>query len=321
MAQPTNNFKVGVFVIAAVASVIAIALALGTQTVQRQRVAFHTFFNESVQGLDVDSPVKFRGVTVGSVTSIAIAPDHRRVAVTEEINEDDLQHLGLERTSKGRLRVPPDLRAQLGSTGLTGGKYVALDYFDPATNPPPGLPFAVPDRYIPAAPSTMKTLEESVTRTMDKLPELVDALTAVTARVDGIAAQLAKDGVADKTTATLSSAQEVLTGLRATIRRADRARLPEKTSAALDGVSAAVAKMDRVLDRLDGNDGLIASARRTSAVVEGLGAGPGATTRQLEQTLREIRDAAASIRDLADEIERDPDMLLKGRARPSSGGR
>jgi hypothetical protein len=35
---------------------------------------------------------------------------------------------------------------------------------------------------------------------------------------------------------------------------------------------------------------------------------------ELELTLREVRGAAHSIKRLADDLDRDPDMLLKGRA-------
>jgi paraquat-inducible protein B len=37
--------------------------------------------------------------------------------------------------------------------------------------------------------------------------------------------------------------------------------------------------------------------------------------KELADTLRDVGEAAQSIRDLADTLERDPDMLLKGRAK------
>ena len=70
----------------------------------------------------------------------------------------------------------------------------------------------------------------------------------------------------------------------------------------------------------DGDDGLVASIRRASDAFGTLGRGAGSTTRELDKTLREVRDAAESIRVLTEAIERDPDMLLKGRAKAKSGG-
>ena len=41
-----------------------------------------TYFDESVQGLQVDSIVKFRGVDIGTVRKIGVAPDQRLVEVS-----------------------------------------------------------------------------------------------------------------------------------------------------------------------------------------------------------------------------------------------
>lgn len=242
----------------------------------------------------------FRGVTVGVVTAIAIAPDHRHVDVTERIDIDDLPHMGFGTgASKGRFDVPPDLRATLASEGIAGGKFVAIDFFDPMANPPPQLPFPVAERHIPATASMMKTLEDTATKAMDKLPELVDAIVAAATRIDGVVAQLQKDEVANKAAATLTEANQALAALGQTLRRFDRAALPEKTSKTLDDVSKAVATMNSVLARIDG---------------------AGRTARELDQALRAIRETAESIRALADDLERDPEMLLKGRAKARSSG-
>ena len=331
MAAPTNHFKLGLFVILAIAASITTAIALGAQSMKKETVQYHTYFNESVQGLDVGSPVKFRGVTIGFVSAIEIAPDRRHVDVVEELDMEDIRRMGLtdgdgddgrEGKGKGKARflVPPDLRAQLGSQGITGVKFISIDFFDPKSNPPPQLPFDVPERYIPAAPSMMKNLEDTVTKAMDKLPELVDAVVAITSRVDRMLAQLEKDDVTGKAAQTLTHADQVLTDLSATMKKIDRAQLPDKAGAALEDVSTAVAKLNSVLDRVDGDDGLVASIRRASDAFGSLGRGAGSTTRELDQTLREVREAAESIRVLTEAIERDPDMFLKGRAKAKSEG-
>jgi len=323
MAAPTNHFKLGLFVILAVGATITTAIALGAQSMKKETVKYHTYFNESVQGLDVGSPVKFRGVTIGYVSAIEIAPDHRHVDVIEELDSEDIRRMGLadgEGKEGARFYVPPDLRAQLGSQGITGVKFVSIDFFDPKSNPPPQLTFEVPERYIPAAPSMMKNLEDTVTKAMDKLPELVDAVVAITGRVDRMVAQLEEDDVTGKAAETMAHADEVLSQLNKTMKKLDRAELPDRAAAALDDVSKAVAKLNSVLDRVDGDDGLVASIRRASDAFGTLGRGAGSTTRELDKTLREVRDAAESIRVLTEAIERDPDMLLKGRAKAKSGG-
>jgi phospholipid/cholesterol/gamma-HCH transport system substrate-binding protein len=161
----------------------------------------------------------------------------------------------------------------------------------------------------------MKNLEDTIAKAMDKLPELSDAVVAITGRVDRMVAQLEKEDVTGKASRTLTHADQVLTGLSSTIGKLDRAQLPDRAAATLEDVSKAVTKMNAVLDRVDGDDGLITSIRRASDAFGTFGRGAGSTTRELDQTLREVREAAESIRVLTEALERDPDMLLKGRAK------
>jgi phospholipid/cholesterol/gamma-HCH transport system substrate-binding protein len=321
-SSPTNHFKLGLFVILAIAAAVVTFVLLGAKQMKKESVKYHTYFNESVQGLDVGSPVKFRGVTIGSVSAIEIAPDHRHVDVIQELDVEDIRRMGLAEKStegqKAKFHVPSDLRAQLGSQGITGVKFISIDFFDPKSNPPPELPFAVPHNYIPSAQSMMKNLEDTITKAMDKLPELVDAVVAITNRIDRMVAQLEKDDVTGKAAATLGHADDVLTSLKVTVNKLDRAELPDRAAATLDDVGKAVAKLNRVLDRVDGDTGVLASIHRASDAFGNLGKGATSTTRELDQTLKEVREAAESIRVLTDAIERDPDMFLKGRAKTKS---
>jgi len=65
-----------------------------------------TYFDESVQGLQVDSAVKYRGVEVGRVERIRVAPDHRLIEVVMKIDP--------------RGRLEREYVAQLKTAGITG---------------------------------------------------------------------------------------------------------------------------------------------------------------------------------------------------------
>jgi len=321
MAAPTNHYKLGLFVIVGFAVAIAAALVLGVASTRNQTIKYHSFFNESVQGLELGSPVKFRGVSIGHVSAIEIAPDHRMVDVVSELDVVDIKRLGLAEAGhkeKGheRFSIPPDLRAQLGSQGITGVKFIAIDFFDVKGNPPPTLPFPVDrDRYIPTAPSMMKNLEDTITRAMDRLPEMVDAVVMIMGRVDRMLATLEKEDVAGKAASTLGHADQVMTTMQTTLARIDRANLGEKAAGTLGDLQLAVNKMNKVLDRLDGEGGLLASAQQMTAAFGELGRSGRGTQRDLEGTLRDVSEAAEAIRSLADALERDPDMLLKGKSK------
>src|SRR5262249_26043459 len=122
----TNHWKLGLFVLAGIATVIATLFWLGARRFQRTPFPAVTSFDEPVQGLDVGSPVKFRGVTVGTVADITIAPDHRHVQVTSDIYVDALARLGLGNRAprQGEEFVNPLLRIQLVSAGITGVRFL-----------------------------------------------------------------------------------------------------------------------------------------------------------------------------------------------------
>jgi len=74
VAAPTNHWKLGFFVVVGFVVAMATVVALGARSLKKKTVTYQSYFDESVQGLDVGSPVKFRGVSIGSVaTAQAIA--------------------------------------------------------------------------------------------------------------------------------------------------------------------------------------------------------------------------------------------------------
>lgn len=320
MSAPTNNYKLGLFVVLGLVAAVTAVIVLGAFSSRKETVKYHTFFNESVQGLELGSPVKFRGVTIGHVSAIEIAPDHRLVDVVSELDVTDIKRMGLAETSnpalgKAKFAIPPDLRAQLGSQGITGVKFIAIDFFDVKSNPPPKLGFDVPERYIPAAPSIFKNLEDVITHAMDRLPDMVDAVVAIMARVDRLLATLEKEDVSGKIGSTLGRADSALTTMQHMLTRIDGANLGDKAAGTINELHVAAEKLNKVLDRLDGDKGLVASAQHAADAFGEMGAAGRGTQRDLEATLRDVSEAAEAIRSLVEAIERDPDMLLKGKTK------
>src|SRR4051812_48353324 len=171
MSAPTNHWKLGLFVVVGFALALGTVAWLGARSLRKEVSRYVSYFDESVQGLEVGSPIKFRGVTIGTVGKIDVAPDHRHVEVTSDLGVAELNRLGLNMgandNSRKKLDMATDLRVQLASAGLTGVKFLQLDFFVVADNPPPVLTFPVPENYIPAAASTMKNIEDSLVRTMN----------------------------------------------------------------------------------------------------------------------------------------------------------
>jgi len=311
VSAPTNRWKLGAFVLGTTLLALGGAALLAARTMQVDVVTYVSYLDEAVTGLAIGSPVTFRGVQIGNVSAIAVAPDRRHVEVAYALGVAELERLGLTGQGRGqerRIEVPPELRVQLASTGLTGTKFLQIDFFDTAGAPPPVLPFPVPERTIPTTPSTIKNLEASVVRAVEQLPELVRQLGQVAASVDEVAEDFRRRGLPGRAEVVLDRLGGVLARTQAKLDQLPVAELSKGATATMD-------RLDRVLDRLDGADGLLASAKRTSDLVGDV-AGP-RLGQGLEETSRDLREAAVALRLLAEALQRDPDMLLKGKAEVS----
>lgn len=303
MSAPANHWKLGLFVVVGFCLAAIAVVYLGARSLQKETVLYKTYFDESVQGLELGSPVKFRGVTLGSVAKIDVAADHRHVEVSCDLNVKELLGLGLsDRKHVGlrtKLSVPPELRVRLETTGITGVKFLLIDYFNPETHPPPTLPFPTPDNYIPSTPSLIKNIEDSVVHALDKLPDM--------------AAQIQK--LMPAALLALEHADLVLMDAHKAIGELQVGKLSGQAESALVKLNVALTNINKLVESVNGDKGLLASLRRTSDAVGNTAQNATYVGPTLEATLREIQGAAESVHRLADSIDRDPDMLLKGRAK------
>ena len=70
MSQKPSYFRIGLFIVIALAILAAGLIAFGAGQVLRERVYIETYVDATIQGVDVGSPVKYRGVQVGRVSAI-----------------------------------------------------------------------------------------------------------------------------------------------------------------------------------------------------------------------------------------------------------
>lgn len=316
MAIGTNHWKLGLFVIVALGVAVAAAMLLGLGLWNRKTIAFVSYFDESVQGLELGSPVKYRGVTVGRVAAIEIAEDLRHVEVTSELSVERIGSLNLVNIeSKGDLIVHPDMRVQLAQTGITGVKFILIDFFDAESNPVVPLPFEPPPNYVPTVPSMMKNLEDSILRAADRVPEITQDAARAMAQVRLVAEQIEAARLPEHANKTLGEADRALVELATQLEGMNAQAISEGALASLEEFNVLLARSNALMERLDGEEGLIRVSERGAAAIGEVARGARTVGPELELTLREVRGAARSIKRLADTLERDPDMLLKGRAR------
>ena len=232
MSQKANYFKLGLFVIGALIAGIVVLLVIGSGRWFERKSTIETYFNESVQGLDIGSKLKYRGVVIGEVTKISftyvvyqqnlpMAQRARFVLVESQINPrlvGGRAATGDLTTAEGaKAEVERGLRIRLTPQGITGTSFLELDYVDP---PPAVLPIAwTPNNvYIPSTPSTVSQFVNAASDIIERLHRLdiegtlanVNKLLVTTN--DRLAAIDAK-GLSDRANRTLDRLDTTLAGI------------------------------------------------------------------------------------------------------------
>jgi ABC-type transporter Mla subunit MlaD len=306
MIAATTHFKLGLFALVTLAALVVAVLVLGLR--KRPRELYYTYFDESVQGLELGAQVKYRGVWIGSVEAIAIAPDRRHVEVELAVDRERVRSFALA-------DLVPRLRAELVMVGITGLKVVEIDVAEPDEAAAPRLMFLPARPYIPARRSLLKGVEDALQTTGDQLKLLVDRTVGTLQKVELVIDEARREDIPRRVANIVDTAGDAVADLRRGMRKVERAEVAEKLATAVDRFDRAAAQLNQILARVDGDDGLVASARRATESVADLGRGTLESTGELDGTLGELRDAARAVRAFMEQLEREPEMLLKGRAR------
>ena len=100
---------------------------------------------------------------------------------------------------------------------------------------------------------------------MDRLTELGDVAISVMTKADRIAADLERDRAGQVAAVTLRRAESAMGELDRTLRGLRRSNLPDNADATLAAVGAAVDKFGKLIERLDGGNGLVAATQHSVA--------------------------------------------------------
>lgn len=181
MSARANYFKIGVFVVAGFFLLAAGLIFLGAGNVFRPRLYLETYIDGTVQGVDVGSPVKFRGVQIGRISRIDFCfneygpqPGEGRldyVYLEMEVNVQVFRGMFTEDVrSVIEDAVEQGLRVKLQPQGITGLNFAELNYVaDPEAAPPLRIWWTPRHYYIPSAPGTLTSMVDSLNRLMDTL--------------------------------------------------------------------------------------------------------------------------------------------------------
>jgi ABC-type transporter Mla subunit MlaD len=323
--------RVGLLILGGFALVAGLVWFFAGNTL-RHGLAFESYFSETVEGLAIGAPVKYRGVTVGTVTELGlVTAEYGTHNLPVELDQQtyrmvfirfvvDPARIGLPaaQVSDPTTAVAFGLRVRLASQGITGVAYVEVDFADPKKYPALDVPWTPRDPYIPSMPSTLLELKNQAVEflaTLNRL-DLDTLITSVTAVVTDVRATLEHGDLH----LTLERSAELVRTLNDAARAADLPGLTadfRRTSDALRAVA-----QDRDLHRVLANaavasDHLAAASARLAPLIAALQSAAGridSGTADLQQgvlpILRDAQAAAANLRDTSEELRRYPPQFL-----------
>jgi paraquat-inducible protein B len=321
MKNRSNPKLIGAFVLGAVALAVGAVVVLGSGRLFRKTDTFVLFFNGNVNGLRVGAPVKIKGVQIGSVSNILLSLDigqgsgtvrvnggQIQIPVLVEIDESRMVQHGasaanLSNPADVRRAIAQGLRAQLAMESLlTGLLYIDLDLH-------PGTPahFVAPEGFkfieIPTLPTAFEQAQSAATRLvsqidkiqLDKLiqnatdalaginslvqsPELKSALLAVSDA--GQSVKLASESIQQFSNRVGNAVGPMTASMQKSTQSVDLAL--EKAQIALDHIQMTLQPNSPLIYRAD-------------------------------DALQQIDEAAKSVRQLADYLQRNPSALVRGR--------
>lgn len=299
MDRDTNYVVVGAFVLLVIGMALSFVYWYTDQRDKRTYHRYEIYYDGTVSGLTAGSPVRYLGVDVGKVARIMLDPrERKRVEVIADVDSD----------------APIDSRtmALLSLQGVTGLLFIDLEE-DPKAGP--AGPLRQGERYpvIRSAPSDLGVL-------LRRLPELASRTIELIGHMD----QLFNSDNVRSLKIILENARLASERSPALVKQIEQ--LVADIKHASDNVDSAAADFRQVTDRSAPDlEAALANVRRISESLAktsdrlndfvaqnepGLSRFTKRSLPEIEQLLRESRDAARDFRDLARSLKEDPSRVL-----------
>jgi paraquat-inducible protein B len=318
-----RQVAVGLFVLCGAALAVFTVLFFGAVDPLLHYTAAEIVFDGSVSGLVAGAPVTFRGVPVGHVTSIRIEYDrkaHRAcIPVSIAIQSDALEFSGDAPGTRPSIAtwVEQGLRARLVPISLISGQ-TEIDLDVDSSDPPVLHPDIAPLPEIPTAARGGEALAEQLSdlplrQLVSNANLALESLRRLSSSLEGSLPPLLESARRSSSMAgqVFNAARVSLTKLQ---RRTDAtlSGIDRLTSTGRSQLEARSADLHTLL--LSSNEAVL-EARDTLGNLRGLTGVQSQARMNLEDTLRDLSDASASLRSFSADIEQNPRLLLVGRRR------
>jgi paraquat-inducible protein B len=313
MAKQANRMMIGGFVVLAVIIMAASLVVFGSGKFFQKTNKYVLYFDESIKGLNVGAPVLFKGVQVGSVTSITLQADlvkmQTQIPVFIEIEPDRWKVRTGERNYRqvAEKLVEMGLRAQLIMQSLiTGQLMIQLDFYPKSTicYAPPQIDKDYKDYVvIPTCASTSERLAQA-------LGDL--DLKAIEKNLNSSLAGIERLVNNPDLAASFRALHDTLQDAGKLVNRMDR-----QVDPLADGVKKTVKDLGKLAGNVDSRvGGLSTGLDTTMSAAKGVLSQDSPLMVELENTLKEIAAMSRSFRQLANYLDQHPEALIRGKGNP-----
>ncbi len=322
MSKRVNTTSIGLFIVVGVAlGVIGLLLFSSSKLFSRTEEMI-AYFDHSLNGLEVGAPVKYRGVTLGSVKRIMVrynqAPNDFALPVILEVDQTLLRkRLGDESVdvfTRGAVErsVRKGLRATLQTNSLlTGVLLVGLD-FQPHSPPPVFHELQKIYVEVPSEPTGVQQLMNNLA-SLD-LKSIEKNLNALLINLNTSVSSLHLGEIHDDITKALTSVDRLvsspdlkndLAAVHTTLEqyRLLAEKLNNRVDPLADEVTKTLAEADRALVQVRGAAQNVRIQLAPDAPLPN----------DLDQALRQLSDSLQSLSSLLDFLKQHPNALITGR--------
>ncbi len=261
MSAKPNYFRIGLFIVIGIAIMVGTLIALGVGQFFKPRIYIETYVDGTVQGVDVGTPVKFRGVQIGKVSDINFtfneygAPGqvdrYNYVTILMEIQKEMFPGMFKENlTSLIEKNVKQGMRARIEPLGITGSNYIEINYVtDPAQFPALEVDWKPHYYYIPSAPGQLTNILDSMNNIMRQVEQL--NLSGMSKSVTDVLDNLNK-AITDAQVSKLSSdMQQLMTQIKSAIDSANIGPLSDDARKLLASLEKSNADLQKILKNIE----------------------------------------------------------------------
>lgn len=317
--KEANPKLIGVFVIGGFLLAFAALFLFSSQDFFTPKRKFVAYFQQSVNGLNIGAPVRFRGIPIGEVTNIKgiFNPETGDMMprVVLEVRPETMKNVVLQDGQYNIFAVllKNGMRASLKSSSfLTGQLYIGLDFHP---NEPVRYLGGDNDEY-----PEMPTVDSGLAKVIEKLSDLpveevLGNLAATLAAVEELLENPAFDEMLEAIPPLMETANTVLVDLDQFVTR-DLHSVTQDASKTLAGLRASMEMLSTQIadESLVQINATLIEFEKTLQLARQRFSQDDPLTYELVRALREVGGAARSLRDLANYLEEHPESLLKGKA-------